>query len=188
MTEKKKEETTVKTTTTRKAPAKKASAKKTETKKEEKRVITGDTEVTVYNNTHGGLIYSAKKGTGYLNLENFLDSDTLTVDELQQMRNGHRRMLDEGWIFVDDEEVLDYLRLGKVKESVKSPEFLTELLANETPQKVKEVASKLSKSSQTTLFKELRRLYEEQEISNIHVIRAVEEALGLNAEQSLLNE
>lgn len=182
-TKKKEEEVQVKTTkaTTKRAPAK--------TKEEPaKRKITGDTEVVVYNNTHGGLVYSAKKGTGYLNLETFMDSDVMTVDELQQMRNGARRMLEEGWIYVDDEDVLDYLRLDKVKESVKSPEFLKELLLSNNPTKVKEVASNLSTGSQTTLYKELRRLYRDGEVANIHIINAIEDLLNVAPENSLINE
>lgn len=187
MTETNKEtESTVKTTTTKKTAPKKAPAKTT-APKQEKREITGDTKVTVYNNTHGGLTYEAKKGNGYLRFENFMDSDELTVDELQQMRNGHRRILEDGWIFVDDEEVLEHLRLDKVKESVKSPEVLTELLTSNNPTRIKEVAPKLSKSSQTTLHKQLRKLYEDGNVSNIHVINAVEESLGLSKEQSLMN-
>lgn len=182
----KEKESTVKTTTTKKTAPKKTPAKTT-APKQEKREITGDTTVTVYNNTHGGLIYEAKKGNGFLSFEEFMDSDELTVDELQQMRNGHRRVLEEGWIFVDDEEVLDYLRLTKVKESVKSPEVLTELLTGNSPTRIKEVVPTLSKSSQTTLHKELRKLFEDGTVSNIHIINAVEEALGLSQEQSLMN-
>lgn len=160
----------------------KTSAKATEKKENTKKApakpkIDGSTEVLVYNNTSGRLVYSARKGNGFLELDQPMDSDYLTVDELQQMRNGHRRMLEDGWIYVDDEEVLDHLRLGKLKEKVKSPDTLRDLIQSGKAQKIIEVTEKLGTSSKTMLYNIMREEVKAGNFSNLHVIKEVEKIL-----------
>lgn len=175
-------------TTAKKAPAKKAPAKKEVEQKqvEEKREIDKDTEVVVYNNTSGKLKYEARKGNGYLELERFMDSDVMTVEELQQMRNTNRAVLEDGWLFIDDEEVLEHLRLDKLKDTVKSPQFLEDLVVSNDPAKIAEVVEKLTTNSKATLYGILTEKYKDGGVSNIHIIKSVEEALGVSKEDSLL--
>lgn len=161
-------------------------AKIEETQTPKKRKITGDTEVLVYNNTSGQLLYSAKKGNGYLEMDNPMDSDIMTVDELQQMRNGHRKMLEDGWIYVDDEDVLDYLRLGKVKDKVKSPDTLRTLVTSGNHKKIVEVVENLGASSKVMLYKIMEEEYKKGKLTNVHTIKEVEKMLKTNT--SLLDD
>lgn len=183
-----KKTTTAKKSTAQKAPAKKQAPKKEvetevviqEEQVEEKREIDKDTEVVVYNNTNSEVYYEARKGTGFLELANFMDSDVMTVEELQQMRNGARKVLEDGWIFVDDEEVLEHLRLNKLKNAVKSPQFLEDLVESGDPAKIAEVVEKLTSNSKATLYGIVSKKYKDGELSNIHIIKTVEEALGID--------
>lgn len=169
MTEEKKE--TQETKSTAKSTAKKAPAKPK---------IDNDTEVLVYNNTTGYLKYVAKKGNGYLELAEFMDSDYMTFEELQQMRNSpHKRMLEAGWIYVDDEDVLDKLNLGKLKEKVKSPQFLKKLIEEGNPKKIIETTEKLSADSKIVLYDIMKKAYYSGEFSNAHVIEEIESLLGV---------
>ena len=176
---------------TKKTPAKKGRPKKTETKapeeKVEKRVIKDSDEVTVYNNRNITVLYEAKKGTGYLRMTSFMDSDTMTVEELKQMRNTSRGVLTKGWIYVDDEEVLDYLRLSDLKEKVMSPSTLEELVQDKNTRKVKEVAPKLSRASKVAMYDILKKKYKSGEVSNMHLIKEIEKAVGVDSLDSLLN-
>lgn len=153
---------------------------KTTTKKTSRAKVTPKTVVTIYNNTPGYLKYSAKKGTGFFELEETLDSDTITVEDLMQMRNStHKRVLEQGWIYVDNEDVLDYLNLGKLKEKVKSPLFIKKLIEEGNPQKIVEVTESLGTESRIALYNFMRDEYKAGNFGNAFVIKKVEEILGV---------
>lgn len=186
---------TEKTTSTRKpsTSAKNTSAakKQEETKqekpvKEEKRKITPETEVEVFNNTHGRLVYTARKGNGYLFLEHFMDSDVMTVEELQVMKNAHRKILTDGWIYVDDEDVLDYLRLGNLKDSVKDPETLEDIVSNSNPDAIMDAFNKLGANSKGAMYNIIKEKYKTHDFTNAHVIKDIEAKLGIASDLSLL--
>ncbi|WP_259677346.1 hypothetical protein [Staphylococcus aureus] len=103
-----------KTTTTEKSTQKttKPTEKKaTRTAKPKRKEVDLSQSVLVINMTQGSLTYVAKKGTGYLELSEYLDSDYLTVEELKIMKSSARGMFDKGWLFVDDEDVVEFLEL-----------------------------------------------------------------------------
>lgn len=176
------------TTTASKATPKEETVAKTQEVKEEKREITPETQVEVFNNTHGKLVYTARKGNGYLYLENFMDSDVLTVEELQVMKNGHRKMINDGWIYIDDEDVLDYLRLSNVKNSVKNPQVLEEMVDSGNPNTIIDTFEKLGTNSKGALYKIIKRKYLGNEFSNAYVIKIIEEDLGIASDLSLLSD
>lgn len=162
------------------AQEKKSTAKPTAKKAPAKPKIDNDTEVLVYNNTTGSLKYVARKGNGYLELAEFMDSDYMTFEELQQMRNSpHKRMLEDGWIYVDDEDVLDKLNLGKLKDKVKSPKFLQKLIEEGNPKKIIETTEKLSADSKIVLYDIMKKAYYSGDFGNAHVIEEVETLLGV---------
>src|SRR5699024_9495587 len=131
----------------------KSTAKSTAKKAPAKPKIDNDTEVLVYNNTTGYLKYVAKKGNGYLELAEFMDSDYMTFEELQQMRNSpHKRMLEAGWIYVYEGDVLKKINLRKNKEKVKTPPFLKKLIEKGKPKKINETTEKLSAGSKIILY------------------------------------
>ena len=176
MTEEKKT-TTRSTKTNTKSTETKSTAKKAAPAKPK---IEKETEVLVYNNTTGLLKYSARKGTGYLELAEFMDSDYMTFEELQQLRNSpHKRLLEDGWIYVDDEDVLDALNLGKLKEKVKSPESLQQLIEEGNPERIIETAEKLGTDSKIALYNLMRKSYLNHTFSNAHVLGTIEDMLGV---------
>ena len=172
----------------KKTTTRKTTAKKTENKPKTpaKPKIDKDTEVLVYNNTSGRLVSSAKKGNGYLEFSEPMDSDVMTVEELQQMRNGHRKVLEDGWIYVDDEDVLDYLRLGKLKDKVKNPETLKNLIESGDHKKIVEVVETVGESSKKMLYQFMRDAYNSGNFGNAHTIKDVEKILG--TKDSLLDD
>lgn len=170
---------------TKAAKAKAAKEAKEEAKVEEPK-ITKETKVEVFNNTSGYFKYVARKGMGFLEFHEAMDSDTMTVEELEQMRNSKRKVLEEGWIYVDSEEALDYLKLGKLKEKVKSPMFLQDLIQSGTPTKIVETVEKLGTSSREQFYSIMREEYKEGNFSNAHVIKEVEKILKPNT--SLLDD
>ena len=161
-------------------------SKKAEKPVEKKKEITLDMRVEVFNNTTGRLIYEAKKGNGYLYLDNFMDSDVMTVEELQILKNTARSLLTNGWLYVDDDDVLDFLRLSNIKDTVKNPELLENAVDSGKTDEILELFDKLSKSSREVFYGIIKDRFEAKEFSDAHVIRTVEEKLGVAKDNSLL--
>src|SRR5699024_8632110 len=88
-----------------------------------------------------------------------------------------RRMLEDGWIYVDDEEDLDYMRLGKLKEKVKSPDTLRDLIQSGKAQKIIKDTEKLGTSYKTMSYNIMSEEVKAGNFSNLHVIKEVEKIL-----------
>ncbi|MDK1672908.1 hypothetical protein QOK74_08480 [Staphylococcus saprophyticus] len=176
----KKVETTEPTTQTKKATTKKT------TRKPVRKEIDLQQNVLVMNMTQGSLTYVAKKGTGYLELGEYLDSDYMTVEDLQIMKNAARGMFEKGWLFIDDEEVVEYLGLSKQMEKILLPEELEELFELH-PDEVKTALDNLSASVKETVHLAMKKKYEQGELANAHVIRAIEESVNIDPSMSVLS-
>ena len=99
-------------TTARKAPVKKAAKKEVDLQK----------QVPVVNMAQASLTYSAKKGNGYLQLDNYLDTDYMTIEDLQVMKNTARGVFEKGWLLIDDQEAVEFLGLEKLMDKILSPD------------------------------------------------------------------
>ena len=128
--------------------------------------------------TQGSLTYVAKKGTGYLELSEYLDSDYLTVEELKIMKSSARGMFDKGWLFVDDEDVVEFLGIKKQMDAILLPDELDDLF--ELPaDELRERLKSLSPSVKETVHLAMKKKYEDDELANAHVIRAIEESVNI---------
>ncbi|MEJ7218473.1 hypothetical protein [Staphylococcus gallinarum] len=142
--------------------------------------------VLVMNMTQGSLTYIAKKGTGYLELGQYLDSDYLTVEELQIMKNSARGMFEKGWLFVDDESVVKHLGIQKQMDKILLPDELEELF-EQPVEDVKEALETLSASVKETVHLAMKKKYEQGELANAHIIRAIEDSVNIDQSMSILN-
>lgn len=81
-------------------------------------------EVECRNISNGGLFYrSSKTGAEYL-WANHNDVETLSVGELVTMKSSAGRFLNEPWLLIEDEEVVQYLGLTNLYRNLISPEEL----------------------------------------------------------------
>lgn len=178
-----------KTTTTEKSTKKttKPTEKKTtRTTKPKRKEVDLSQSVLVINMTQGSLTYVAKKGTGYLELSEYLDSDFLTVEELKIMKSSARGMFDKGWLFVDDEDVVEFLGIKKQMDAILLPDELDDLF--ELPaDELRERLKSLSPSVKETVHLAMKKKYEDGELANAHVIRAIEESVNIDNNVSILN-
>ncbi|UXU70102.1 hypothetical protein [Mammaliicoccus sciuri] len=181
-TKKSNEETTEKKvapkTTAKKAPAKKAAPKKP--------VVDKDTEVLVYNATTASVMYSARKGNGYIELDAFMDADYMTVEELMILKNTDRNVFKKGWLYIEDEDVIKYLGLEKEMENILLEDKI-DILFESQPHEVLEIIPNLTQSTKDTVHSVLRDRYENGLINDIHLIKAFEKALNVDSVHSLLH-
>lgn len=143
-------------------------------------------EVVVINMQQGSLTYEASKGIGHLLLNTYLDSDYMTVEDLQIMKNTARGMFRKGWLYIDDEDVVKFLGLEKEMEAILLPEQLDELFNMEYSE-LKSKISSFSAAIKENIYRSMRIKFDNGELSNIHTIRAIEESLGVEPHSSLLH-
>lgn len=93
------------------------------------------------------------------------------------MYSTQRAFFEKGWIRVDDQEVLEYLNLTKFKDKVIEPEDL-EIIFSQEPSTIANSIKGMNTNNKILVFNIAREKYVNGELSNIHVIKAIEEALG----------
>lgn len=163
-------------TTTRKAPVKKAAKKEVDLQK----------QVPVVNMAQASLTYSAKKGNGYLQLDNYLDTDYMTIEDLQVMKNSARGVFEKGWLLIDDQEAVEFLGLQKLMDKILSPEEL-EGIFEMNPDNLKEELKGFSASIKENVYQAMKIKYADGELTNAHIIRAIEDSLNIDKSLSVLN-
>lgn len=172
-----------------KKTAAKSTAKKTTTttrKRTTKPKLDLSQEVLVINMSQASFIYEARKGNGFLELDEYLDSDYMTIEDLQIMKNSNRGIFEKGWLFVDDEEAVKFLGIKKYMDKVLLPEQLNDLFELDT-NVLKEELAKFSSSIKENIYQTMKLKYEAGELTNVHVIRAIEESLNVDQTLSVLN-
>lgn len=168
--------TQAKSTTTRKAPVKKAAKKEIDLK----------AQVPVINMAQASLTYSAKKGNGYLQLDNYLDTDYMAIEDLQVMKNTSRGVFEKGWLFIDDEEAVEFLGLQKLMDKILSPDEL-EAIFETDPETLKSELQGFSASIKENVYQAMKIKFANGELTNAHTIRAIEESLNIDKSLSVLN-
>lgn len=78
--------------------------------------------IPVMNITNGSLVYQSRKTGLEVKFERYGDIEYLEVGELLTMRSGQRRFLDEPWILIMDNEVVNYLGLDKLYNKLENPQ------------------------------------------------------------------
>jgi hypothetical protein len=83
--------------------------------------------IPVMNITNGTLVYTSRKTGLSVKFEKYGDVEYLEVGELLTMRSGQRRFLDEPWILIMDDEVVEYLGLDKMYRKLVSPQNIDQI-------------------------------------------------------------
>ena len=142
--------------------------------------IDEDQYVTVYNGSHGILIYKSKRtGETYV-WDEYGAEQEMTVKELRDARNSAKKFFEANWFMFDENTqwVIDYLGLrnyyinapgfGKFDEIFKlSPDVLAEKI------------SKMSKGQKDAVAHRAHQLIADGEIDSRKTIATLESSLGI---------
>ena len=172
------EEVVEKKATPKKAPAK--------PKRQAKKEVDLKQQVLVINMSQGSLHYSTNRGNGYLDLGQYLNSDFMSVEDLQVMRNTASGMFTKGWLYIDDEEVVEYLGLQKEMENILTEDKMEEFFELDATAIERELP-KYSSGVQESLYQLLKVKFEEGLVTDIFKIRAIEKVLGIDSNLSITN-
>lgn len=154
-------------------------AEKEQNKAKKKRKIERDELVTVMNYTTGKVVYQSKKTGAEWVFHEFGDTDEIEVNELVTMKNAHRRYLTEPWLFILDEDVVDYLGLNKVYENLLEPEEVDrffELSSN----KMREILEKAPSGLKQLIASKAIQKIKDGSLDSMSRIKVIEETLNVS--------
>ncbi|MGD7047080.1 hypothetical protein FZC83_02355 [Rossellomorea marisflavi] len=147
--------------------------------KPQKKKVELDDVVACRNLTSGRLVYISKK-TGFESVwSEYGDVEYLPVSELLTMKSSQPKFLKDPWMFIDDEEVADYLGLTKLYETiipVDDVEDFFEMSANEARQ----ILPKLPKGTKTLLSERARQGIQNGSLNNLQLIKLLEQELQID--------
>jgi len=147
--------------------------------KPEKKKVELDDLVACRNLTSGRLVYISKK-TGFEAVwSEYGDVEYLPVSELLTMKSSQPKFLKDPWMFIDDEDVADYLGLTKLYETiipVDELEDFFELSANEARQ----ILPKIPKGTKTLLSERARQGIQDGSLNNLQLIKLLEQELQID--------
>jgi hypothetical protein len=144
-----------------------------------KKKIERDMSVPCRNLTSGRLTYISKKSGLETIWSEFGDEEYLEVAELLTMKSSQPKFLKEPWLFVDDEDVAEYLGLKQLYQSIipiDEVEDFFRLSANEA----KKVIPKLPKGTKTLIGEKARQGIQDGTLNNLQLVRLLEQELQLD--------
>lgn len=209
--------TTTKKTTTRRTTAKKSvekvevqpvekhefeEVKRPKTFRELRKMLTRDTEVLIMNNTQGGFYYKCPKTQMEINLQEFGDTEVVTIELLEAMKNRAKIVFKNYCIMIvdvypeiefEDEigiyDVLNYLGLTELYNLVSdelenngelySEEFFDSLIINESRDRFEKIARKMNRKLLTQLAHRAYNLYKTGEFDSRYKMEFIQEKLGM---------
>lgn len=143
------------------------------------RQIDKDEYVEVLNNTIGTLVYVNSKTNGEWNLEGYGTRDVMQVSDLVTMKSNQSKILTEGWIIIDDEDVVNYLRLGELYKTIIKPDNIDDFFKL-SESKMKESISKQPKGIKLMLGQMAKKKIESGEFDSLTKQKILEDLLGIS--------
>lgn len=118
----------------------------------ETRKITRDSECAIINTNDTQLVLKDRLKNNII-LPEYGDEDIVTVHDLQSMKTEHRKILEAGAIYIDDPEVVKYLRMERTVEGALSPSEFDKLTSDRGCTKLKAALENMSKEKLATFVR-----------------------------------
>lgn len=202
--------TTTKKTTKRTTKAKEnVEVKETETVvkrpknfRELRKMLTRDTEVLIMNNTQGGFYYKCPKTHMEINMLEFGDTEVVTIELLEAMKNRARIAFKNYCIMIVDvypepefedvieiSDVLNYLGIADLYNTVTdelenngdlySEEFFDNLIINKSRDEFEKIAKKMNRKLLIQLAHRSVLLYQSGKFDSRYKMEFIQEKLGI---------
>ena len=134
--------------------------------------------VKVVNGHNGTLVYKSKKNVGFkIVFENFGDFDEIEMGELLSAKNTQPEFFSNNWFLIEDQDVIEYLRVGKFYKNALKIEDFDEIFKRSDKDLLEAIES-LSSGQKSTLSVTARKKVDSGEIDSIKKIETLEKALG----------
>lgn len=136
------------------------------------------TLVKVINGYEGKLVYRNTKTEFSFTLSAFGDYDHIEVNELIAMKNMQPWFFKNGWLIVEDKDVVEFVGLDRLISGVMPLEEV-EVLFDLPPSELKDALNKIPKQQKESIALKACKLVDSGEIDSIKTIKVIEDTLGL---------
>lgn len=134
--------------------------------------------VSCRNVTDGQLIYKSRK-TGLTTIwMNYGDTDFLDVGELLTMKASQPKFLNDVWLVIDDEDIVEFLGLKHIYKNLVDTEDI-DAFFDKTPSEMEQALIKLPKGLKETIGTRARKLVESEELYDNRKISVLEDNLNI---------
>ena len=180
----------------------KAVVKRPKNFRELRKMLTRDTEVLIMNNTQGGFYYKCPKTHMEINMLEFGDTEVVTIELLEAMKNRARIAFKNYCIMIVDvypepefedvieiSDVLNYLGIADLYNIVTdelenngdlySEEFFDNLIINKSRDEFEKIAKKMNKKLLIQLAHRAVLLYQTGRFDSRYKMEFIQEKLGL---------
>lgn len=144
-----------------------------------KKQIDRDSLIACFNISSGNLIYVSRK-TGLQTVwSNYGDVEYVDFAELLTMKASQPKFLNEPWLFVEDEEVVNQLGLKEVYKNIIPVHEVNDFF-NLTVDEAKNIIPKLPKGTKELIGDKARKGVQDGSLNNLQLIRLLEQDLHLD--------
>ncbi|MBD8839482.1 hypothetical protein IFU39_16845 [Paenibacillus sp. CFBP 13594] len=150
--------------------------KKTPTARKTRTRLDESLLVPIVSRVKGGLTYKSSRTHQIYRFDEFGDEQVMELSELRTMLSSQRSFLQRGWLEILDEEIVQYLNIEKFQTNIITDDDI-EILFMSTPDEVKEVLNVATTNTKRVVFGFAREKYINGELTNIHLIKAIEDSL-----------
>ena len=150
-----------------------------EKKSSEKKKISRDTMVSCRNLTSGRLTYISKKTGMETVWSEFGDEEYLDVAELLTMKTSQPSFLKSPWIFIEDEDVVEYLGLKELYKTIIPIDEVDDFFKLPID-KARKILPQLPKGMKTLIGEKARKGIQEETLDNTKMIRLLQDELNLD--------
>lgn len=130
------------------------------------------------NVTDGQLIYKSRK-TGLTTIwMNYGDTEYLDVGELLTMKASQPRFLNEVWLVIDDDDVVEFLGLKHIYKNLVDIDDIDSFF-KKSPAEIEQALTKLPKGLKDTIATRAKKLIESGDLYDNRKISILEEKLNV---------
>ena len=170
--------------------------------RELRKMLTRDTEVLIMNNTQGGFYYKCPKTHMEINMLEFGDTEVVTIELLEAMKNRARIAFKNYCIMIVDvypeaefedvieiSDVLNYLGIADLYNIVSdelenngdlySEDFFDNLIINKSRDEFEKIAKKMNRKLLTQLAHRSVLLYQTGKFDSRYKMEFIQEKLGM---------
>jgi hypothetical protein len=146
--------------------------------------LSDDTMITVIGNFPGDLFYRSPRTQDEWRWE-FGDEDEMSIRELKTMKSTHRRFFEDKWIIFAEhqaDDVIKHLKLEKYYSDGISNQDDWDSIFELSVDELADIIDTATHNEKSLIINLAREQYESGKLTNLHVIRLIEEKLQVSVD------
>ena len=140
--------------------------------------------VTVISNFPGFLYYRDPRTQDEFEFAEYGDENEMTIQQLKVMKSQHRRFFEDKWItFAEHEsdDIIKHLKIEKYFKDGASQDDLEDIF-DKSVEDIADIIDTATPNEKSLILTKAREKFESGELTNLHVIRLIEEKLQVSVD------